>query len=258
MPHGCKNLVRDQDLIDAVELRLVCDGSRRRQENELSPLSGCMRVIKPMHTDPRPRASVRPPPTDVLRTGISIERDGRETLADLLTRAAVALETDLHAAKTCIKHLAAMLGIELSLDGPAPAEHPCSRGGLAPWQANRVRSYIENNLGSNLRATDLAPIAHLSASHFFRTFRQTFGEAPAAYIMKRRIVHAQQRMLSSQVPLVEIALECGMCDQAHFTRVFRRIVGVNPKMWRRQFFTSPPQRVQSARESSGNVGEIPE
>jgi AraC family transcriptional regulator len=188
-------------------------------------------------------------PIDAVELGLAL--DGQATLADLLTRAAVALETDLHAARACIKRLAALLGIELSAEWPASAEHPCPRGGLAPWQAKRVRSYIEDNLGSNMCVTDLAPIVHLSTSHFFRTFRKTFGEAPAAYIMRRRIVRAQQRMLSSQVPLVQIALECGMCDQAHFSRVFRRIVGVNPKAWRRQFFARLPQTVQSARESSG-------
>jgi AraC family transcriptional regulator len=186
------------------------------------------------------RAPKRPPPTDTLRAEISIECDGHETLADLLTRAALALETDLHAAKTSIKRLAALLGIELNPEWPASAKHPCPRGGLAPWQAKRIRSYIEDNLGSNMRATNLAAIVQLSRRQFFRTFRKTFGEAPHAYIRRRRILRAQERMSSSQAPMVQIALECGMCDQAHFTRVFRRIVGVNPTAWRRQFFRDPP------------------
>jgi AraC-like DNA-binding protein len=42
-------------------------------------------------------------------------------------------------------------------------------------------------------------------------------------------------MLSSGAPLSQIALDCGLCDQAHFTRVFRRIVGMNPSIWRREF-----------------------
>jgi AraC-like DNA-binding protein len=46
-------------------------------------------------------------------------------------------------------------------------------------------------------------------------------------------------MLSSRCSLLRIALECGMCDQAHFTRVFRRIVGINPNAWRRQFPVGP-------------------
>jgi AraC-like DNA-binding protein len=41
-------------------------------------------------------------------------------------------------------------------------------------------------------------------------------------------------MLRSRVPLSRIALESGFADQPHFTRVFRRIVGMNPSLWRRQ------------------------
>ena len=74
---------------------------------------------------------------------------------------------------------------------------------------------------------------------FFRAFRQTFGETPLAYIMERRIRRAQDLMLTSRVPLSQVALECGMCDQAHFCRVFRRIVGINPNAWRRQFLVDP-------------------
>ena len=79
----------------------------------------------------------------------------------------------------------------------------------------------------------------LSTSHFFRAFRQTFGESPHAYIMQRRIRRAQELMLTSRLPLSQVALECGMCDQAHFSRAFRRIVGTNPNAWRRQFLVGP-------------------
>jgi AraC-like DNA-binding protein len=53
--------------------------------------------------------------------------------------------------------------------------------------------------------------------------------------MRRRMVRAQELMSKSQVPLSRVALECGMCDQAHLSRTFRRLVGINPMAWRRQF-----------------------
>ena len=247
MTYGYRKRVRDQNLTNGVELGFARNRLRHQQEKRR------VRSIKPMPTDPHLLAPAPKdtPPTDALRPEISIERDGHETLAALLTRAAVSLETDHHAARTCIRRLAALLGIELRPERPTSAEHPCRRGGLAPWQAKRIKSYIEDNLGSNIRTTNLAPIVQLSTSQFFRTFRKTFGEAPLAYIMRRRILRAQERMLSSQVPLVQIALECGMCDQAHFSRVFRRIVGANPAAWRRQFFATIPHAAQSAGESSG-------
>ena len=171
---------------------------------------------------------------------VSTASDNNDTLAGLLAMATVVLDTDRHAAKSCIQRVAALLGIDLSPGGDGAEERSRLQGGLAPWQAKRLRSYIEDNLGSNIRATDLAGILQLSTSHFFRAFRNSFGEAPLAYIMKRRILRAQEMMLSSRCSLLRIALDCGMCDQAHFTRVFRRIVGINPKAWRRQFLVDPP------------------
>ena len=173
----------------------------------------------------------------------STSADSNDALASLLATAAVALDTDHRAAKSCIQRAAALLGIDLSSEGDGTAGHSCLQGGLAPWQAKHIRSLIEDKLNSSIRATDLAGVVRLSTSYFFRAFRQTFGESPRAYIMQRRIRRAQELMLTSRLPLSQVALECGMCDQAHLCRVFRRIVGINPNAWRRQFPAgSPPAR----------------
>jgi AraC-like DNA-binding protein len=52
-------------------------------------------------------------------------------------------------------------------------------------------------------------------------------------------------MLNSDFSLTQIALEIGMCDQAHFCRTFRRIVGINPNAWRRQTLSRPPPRLMA-------------
>jgi AraC family transcriptional regulator len=54
------------------------------------------------------------------------------------------------------------------------------RGGLAPWRAKRVVAYFEASIASNLRTTDLAAVVGLSTSHFFRAFKESFGETPLA------------------------------------------------------------------------------
>ena len=164
----------------------------------------------------------------------SLSDVSNDALAHLLATATVALDTDRHAAKSCIQRVAALLGIELNSGAETAAGYSCLHGGLAPWQARCIRSYVEDRLGSSIRTTDLAGVVQLSTSHFCRAFRQTFGETPFAYIMERRIRRAQDLMLTSRAPLSQVALECGMCDQAHFCRVFRRIVGINPNAWRRQ------------------------
>ncbi len=106
------------------------------------------------------------------------------------------------------------------------------RGGLAPWQARRVAAYIDANLGGQICIKDLAILLDISTSHFCRAFKCTFGTSARAWIGRRRIDVAQSLMLSTRAPLSEIALSCGMSDQSHFTRAFRRIVGETPHSWR--------------------------
>jgi AraC family transcriptional regulator len=106
-------------------------------------------------------------------------------------------------------------------------------GGLAPWQVRRVMAHIEMNLETPIRNKDLATLVRLSEFHFNVAFRNSVGEPPHGYIIRRRVERAQGLMLSTQKPLSEIAAECGMADQAHLTRLFRGIVGESPAAWRR-------------------------
>jgi AraC-like DNA-binding protein len=48
-------------------------------------------------------------------------------------------------------------------------------------------------------------------------------------------------MIESNAPLCEIALDCGLADQAHLCRVFRRMTGTTPSVWRR-FAANPDTR----------------
>jgi hypothetical protein len=86
----------------------------------------------------------------------STSPDGNDILASPLTTATVALDTDCREAKRCIQRAAVLLGIELSPGGDGAAVRSCFRGGLARWQANRLRSHIEDKLASSIRATDFA------------------------------------------------------------------------------------------------------
>src|SRR5215510_10333934 len=86
---------------------------------------------------------------------------------------------------------------------------------------------------------DLAPLARLSAGHFSRSFTRSFGIAPFAYVAGRRLARAQELMLTTDEPLSQIALACGLCDQSHLTRLFRRHVGTSPNAWRRSHRGAP-------------------
>jgi AraC family transcriptional regulator len=106
-------------------------------------------------------------------------------------------------------------------------------GTLAGWRARKVITYIESNLSGALVVGALAGIAGISCSCFHRAFRLRFGVTPHAYVTLKRIQLAQNLMLTTNEPLSQISLACGMTDQSHLTRIFRRITGETPSRWRR-------------------------
>jgi AraC-like DNA-binding protein len=117
------------------------------------------------------------------------------------------------------------------------------RGRLAKWQARRVLTYVETNLDARLKVPEIARSVHLSCSHFSRAFKRTFGMTVHAWVMRRRIEIAKGMMLSTPHTLSEIALRCGLSDQSHLTRWFRRVVGETPGSWRRERYEGGDPRV---------------
>jgi AraC family transcriptional regulator len=148
----------------------------------------------------------------------------------LLEDVRTALDNDLGAALRAAGKLAALLGCNRrDVPGGVPAH-----GGLAPWQMRRVRDHIARHLETSIPVEDLAKLVSLSAGHFCRAFKESFGDTPHAYIMRARLERAQELMLTSPEPLGQIALACGHSDQAHFSRRFRQQMGETPNAWRRR------------------------
>lgn len=107
------------------------------------------------------------------------------------------------------------------------------KGGLAPWQIRRVEEYVAAHLETSLAVDDLATVARVSTGHFCRAFKASLGETPHAYIVRQRLLRAQLLMLHTPDTLSAIACACGLADQAHLTRLFRRAFGTTPRAWRR-------------------------
>lgn len=116
---------------------------------------------------------------------------------------------------------------------PAAAAIGTAKGGLSPWQLARVRRHIDEGLERTILVKALAAAARLSSGHFCRAFKASVGETPHAFLIRQRIRRAQTLMLRTRDTLSQIACACGLTDQAHLTRLFRRTVGQTPLAWRR-------------------------
>ena len=147
---------------------------------------------------------------------------------ELLKNIQQMMERDQRGAHTAALRLVSLL---------TQPENPCSsapRGGLAPWQMRKVDRYVRATTDRSMRVEDLARQVSLSASQFGRAFKASFGTTPHRYIIRLRLELAQTLMLTTQDPLSQIALLCGLADQAHLSKLFRLEVGETPGAWRRR------------------------
>jgi AraC family transcriptional regulator len=106
------------------------------------------------------------------------------------------------------------------------------RGGLSPARLKRVLEYIDANLADNLVLDRLAEVAGLNLYHFARGFRQSTGLSPHQHVLRKRIERAKEFLRSSHLSVLEASARTGFVDQSHFSKVFRRIVGIAPSKYR--------------------------
>lgn len=97
-----------------------------------------------------------------------------------------------------------------------------------------------NRYDEPLTMTSLARAVHLSISQFERRFVKHFGTTPLRYLSRVRVAAAGQLLVGTKLPLSEIALRTGFCDQSHFSHQFLRHTGLSPGRYRTRFDQTEP------------------
>jgi len=190
------------------------------------------------HEHERRHKQLRASPTETIYASM-LEQSSRDLLgvtAQLVEAACRARDGDSRGTRAHIARAVALLdgdpGPRVTREGSERGPRQIPRGGFAAWQARRLAAHVDANLAGKIAVKDLAASLHVSVGHFCRAFKHTFGMPARIWIRQRRIELAQGLMLTTGASLSEIALSCGMSDQSHFTRSFRRIVGETPSSWR--------------------------
>ncbi len=99
----------------------------------------------------------------------------------------------------------------------------------------RALQYMEAHVGEDLGRDDVARAVGLSGSHFSRLMREQSGRTFSDLLCQFRVNRGAELLIRTRKPLSEIALECGCCDQSHFTRLFRKYNGCAPGDYRKQY-----------------------
>jgi AraC family transcriptional regulator len=88
----------------------------------------------------------------------------------------------------------------LRIRGMRPAARD-TRLSLAPWQERRCEELMSDSLAKDLSLGDLAKECRLSVGRFVRAFKQSTGEAPYRWLLKRRVETAKEMLLFSELAI---------------------------------------------------------
>ena len=166
---------------------------------------------------------------------MNILEDIPAAVPSLINAAVAAFDADRDTSRRYLMRASALLRVRhgacADAEGARPSE---SRGGLLAWQLNRVVDHIETHLAEKMTVTDLAALIGVSIGQLIRAFKISVGVPPFHYVARRRAELACTMMSTTREPLSQIAIACGLCDQAHLCKVFRRMIGMSPSAWRRE------------------------
>nr|WP_252732305.1 helix-turn-helix domain-containing protein [Paraglaciecola arctica] len=96
--------------------------------------------------------------------------------------------------------------------------------------------HIRSHINRPILTDTLACLVHMSVSTFERKFKKHFNDSPAKFIKKLRLSLACQKLLSTDLPISEIANICGFCDQSYMTKEFHRVMAVTPREYKAAAF----------------------
>jgi len=97
--------------------------------------------------------------------------------------------------------------------------------------------FIEENFLQPWSITELAEEFDLPVRKFNQLFQDCYGKSAKRWLLERRLKHARKLLITTPMRVLDIALECGFSNHAHFTDSFRRHFCCNPKQIRQSVLT---------------------
>jgi AraC family transcriptional regulator len=148
----------------------------------------------------------------------------------------------------------ALEGLALEMIAQAARPH----GNVPAERRSRWLAAVEERLRAEFQTPpslrELARAAGVHRVHLARSFRAATGLSVGAFVRKLRLDWAEEQLVRSSKPLVELSAEAGFADQSHFTRLFRARTGLTPALYRQSYAgsartssTSTPARASGPR-----------
>jgi AraC family transcriptional regulator len=96
----------------------------------------------------------------------------------------------------------------------------------------KVKTYIDQHPFSSPRLVDLSQVAKVSEEHLCRSFKLNYGQTLGEYVRLRKIETACKLLHKKSISMEQIAFDLGFTDNSHFTKSFKKIMGISPAKFR--------------------------
>ncbi len=98
---------------------------------------------------------------------------------------------------------------------------------------NLIKNYVKNNLSEKLTLNDIAINLHCSTVTLTEHFKAEFGITIMEYVTRKRMQLSEKLLITTDMPLREVASLAGFADVEYFSRTFKKFHGISPAAWRR-------------------------
>lgn len=101
-----------------------------------------------------------------------------------------------------------------------------------PEELERMLVHVERGFHLGPRIEEMAALVGRSRSHVLKLFRRHLGVSAKRHVIGRQLREARELLLSTTLPIAEVGKAVGLADPYHFSKLFRRHVGLPPREYR--------------------------
>lgn len=123
-------------------------------------------------------------------------------------------------------------GLTLELIAETSRNYAKLSGNNRPGWLSQVEEILQDSFSDQLTLVNIAHSVNVHPMHLVRAFHRHYHCTIGEYVRKLRIEYACRQITVTRDSLAEIAVKAGFYDQSHFSRSFKKVMGLTPSAYR--------------------------